>query len=65
MRLFIASMLIIGMAVSFLWHFSNIYIYGSHFIQEPRLVVLWTEIAVFSGVVLFGVYLFIYSMWRK
>ena len=65
MKLGITSALIIGMALAFLWHFSNIVRYGSYYIQESNPVILWFEIIFFIGVLLYGLYLFIEVIRRE
>jgi len=57
MKIALASASIMGMSSAFLWHFSNILRYGQHVIQEPNIVILWSEIGLLIGVFLFGVYL--------
>jgi len=44
MREYLAYSMIMGMSAAFLWHFSNIIRFGSHYIREPNLVILSTEI---------------------
>lgn len=34
----------LGMALAFLWHFSNIWRYGSLLVQEPNRAILFAEI---------------------
>ena len=65
MNMGITSALIIGMALAFLWHFSNIVRYGSIYIQEPNPVILWGEIIFLIGVLLYGLYLFIEVIRRE
>jgi len=55
----IASSLIMGMSLAFLWHFSNIWRYGSHTIQEPSRTVLIMEIVGLVLIFLFGLWFYI------
>lgn len=38
----------LGMAIAFLWHFVNIAEKGSHYIQEPNIIILNSEILLLS-----------------
>ena len=40
-----ADIMLIGLSASFLWHFSNIWRYGNHSIEEPNIVILGVETA--------------------
>jgi len=56
---YIKNALIIGMALAFLWFFSNIGRYGSHYIQEPNMPILICEVSLFISVLAFGIYGFV------
>ena len=47
--------IVIGMSVAFLWHFSNIVLFGQHIIQEPNLVILVSEIVLISACLIFAI----------
>lgn len=55
----IASGVIMDMSLAFLWHFSNIWRYGSHTIQEPSVPVLIMEIGGLVLIFLFGLWFYI------
>jgi len=54
-----SSLLIISLSVALLWHFSNIWIYGEHLIQEPNRIILIGETAFLVGILVFGLCEFI------
>ncbi len=43
MREIIANMLLVSLATAFLWFFGCIWVYGSHYIQEPNQLILTCE----------------------
>ena len=47
MREGIAYGMTMGMSAAFLWHFSNIIRFGSHYIHEPNIIILSSEIVFF------------------
>lgn len=47
--------LTIAMSVALLWNFSNIVRFGSHLIQEPHPVILWTEIVGLIVILFIGI----------
>ena len=51
----IANGAIIGLSASLLWHFSNIWRYGQHLIQEPNIVILSLETAGLLLLLVFGI----------
>lgn len=51
----IADAALIGVSVALLWHFSNIWRYGQHLIQEPHIVVRSLETALLLAILVFGV----------
>jgi len=61
---FIVDALIIGMSASFLWHFSNIWRYGQHLIQELNVVVKSLETAGLLFILAFGIYKLVYDLRR-
>jgi len=56
MKEVIGDSLVIGMSVALLWHFSNIWRYGQHLIQEPNIIILSLETAMLLIIFAFGVY---------
>ena len=61
----IADVLIIGLSVGIIWHFSNIWRYGQHLIQEPNTVILSLETAGLLLILIFGVIKFISDLKRS
>ena len=55
MKEVIGDSLVIGMSVALLWHFSNIWRYGQHLIQEPNIIILSLETVVVLLILAFGV----------
>lgn len=56
----------LGMAIAFLWHFYNIIIYGSHYIQEPNRLFLTLEITLIMLIAAISINaLIIYIKWLK
>lgn len=47
--------LIIGLSGALLWHFSNIWRYGQHLIQEPNITILYLETAGLLVIFIFGI----------
>jgi len=56
MKEVISDSLVIGMSAALLWHFSNIWRYGQHLIQEPNIIILSLETAMLLIIFAFGVY---------
>ena len=54
-----ANSLLVGLSLAFLWHFSNIWRYGQHLIQEPNIIILSLETAMLLIIFAFGVYKFV------
>lgn len=54
-RLAIVNALMLGLTVTWLYPFFCILKYGSHWIQEPNMVVLLGEITLFVAVLIFGI----------
>lgn len=61
----IANGAIIGLSVGIIWHFSNIWRYGQHLIQEPNIVILSLETAGLLLILIFGITKFISDLKRK
>ena len=59
MKEVISDLLVMGMSAALLWHFSNIWRYGQHLIQEPNIIILSLETAMFLLILAFGVYKFV------
>ncbi len=55
MKTCIIDALVIGLSAAALWHFSNIWRYGQHLIQEPNTLVLTLETAGLLLILGFGV----------
>ena len=55
MRYFI-YLLLVAVSLALLWHFSNIWIYGEHLIQEPSRWVLVLETIGIIAIIAFGIY---------
>jgi len=51
----VIDLLIISLSAALLWHFSNIWRYGQHLIQEPNIVILSLETAGSLLILAFGV----------
>lgn len=64
-RNWITNVLLIAQAIAFLVHLSLIAYYGSVRIQEPTLIILILEIALFTGIIAFGVANLIKAARRK
>lgn len=61
----IADVLIIGLSVGIIWHFSNIWRYGQHLIQEPNIVILILETAGLIVIFTFGISKYISGLKRE
>ena len=61
---YLKDLLIILMAGMYLWHFSNIVRFGSHYIQEPNTAILISEIGLFVIILGLGVYWMITDLRR-
>ncbi len=55
----IADGAIVGMSAALLWHFSNIWRYGQHLIQEPNTAVKSTETVGLLVILAFGISRFV------
>ncbi len=55
---FVSSTLLIALSLVLLWHFFNIWRYGSFYIAEPNVVVKIAETAGLLLILLYGVYAF-------
>ena len=59
MKQIMAGAIILGESLAFLWVFSNILRFGSHFVNEPNRLILFSEIALFLSFLAFGIYLIV------
>lgn len=59
MRQSIAGTIIVGLSTAFLWHFSNIWLFGSLTIGEPNVLWLVFETLLVVLCLAFGLYLFV------
>ncbi len=55
MKNIISNILLIGVCLALLWHFSNIVRYGEHLIQEPNTGVLVAEILLIASMAIYAV----------
>ncbi len=55
----ISSIMIMALSAALLWHFSNIWLYGQHLIQEPNIKILVIETVGLAIILVFGIYMFI------
>ena len=62
---FIASGIIIGMSLAFLWHFSNIWRLGVHTVGEQSLPALIFETALILAILVFGIKGFVTILRKK
>ena len=53
---YLKDLLIVSMAIAFLWHFSNIARYGSLLIQEQNTAILISEIILLGIILGLGLY---------
>lgn len=65
MRGYITGTLIVGLSLALLWHFSNIWLYGQHIIQEPNKTILIAETILLLGILIFGFYIMITELKRR
>jgi len=49
-----ANALLIAVSSALLWHFSNIWRYGHHIIEEPNVLIRRLETGMLVGIVVFG-----------
>ena len=49
-----ANALLIAVSSALLWHFSNIWRYGQHIIEEPNLLIRSLETGMIVGILAFG-----------
>ena len=54
-RNIIADLLVAGMSLALLWHFSNIWRYGQLLVQEPNIIIRSLETAMLLIIFAFGV----------
>ena len=65
MKDIVSNAMIIGLSAALLWHFSNIWRYGQHLIQEPNIVILILETAGLIVIFTFGISKFIGGIKRE
>ncbi len=65
MRHVIGNGIIVGLSIALLWHFSNIWRYGSHLINEPNVLVLSLETVGVFLILIFGISKFISDIKRE
>jgi len=61
----IRDAMLIGLSCALLWHFSNIWRYGQHLIQEPNIIILCLETAGLIVIFTFGISKFISGIKRE
>jgi len=49
-----ANALLIAVSSALLWHFSNIWRYGRHIIEEPNTMIMGLETGMLVGIIAFG-----------
>ena len=57
--------LVIGLSASLLWHFSNIWRYGQHLVEEPNIAIRSLETGGLLFILAFGVGKFISDLKGK
>jgi len=55
----IADLIIIGLSMAFLWHFSNMWRYGRYLVGEPNLLIRGLETGLLLVILVFGIVRFI------
>lgn len=55
MRHAIGNGIIVGLSIALLWHFSNIWRYGPHLIDEPNMLILSLETVGLFIILIFGI----------
>jgi len=58
------SIFLIAVSLALLWHFSNIWRYGQHIIQEPSLPILLAETVGIIMILVFGIFNFVNALRR-
>ncbi|KKL61457.1 hypothetical protein LCGC14_2195080 [marine sediment metagenome] len=56
MQRYLTCVMVIGMSIAFLWHFSNIWIHGTYTIQEQSKLALILETILLVSILAFGIY---------
>lgn len=56
MKQYLPNLFVLALSIAFLWHFSNIAIRGSHYIEEPNILILSAEIVMMLGLIFFATY---------
>ncbi len=62
MKVCILSTLVAGLSLSFLWHFLNIMLFGTHLIREPAKPVLYSEITFMGSIFVVGIICFVLEL---
>lgn len=65
MRHAIGNGIIVALSIALLWHFSNIWRYGSHLINEPNVLVLSLETVGVFLILTFGISNYISALKRE
>jgi len=65
MRYFITNVVLLGMAIVFLYHFGLIWIYGEFLIKEANLAVLVAETLFIVEIIVLGIFNIIDFVRRK
>lgn len=63
-RELITDLIIISQSAFLLWHFSNIWRYGSYLVEEPNLIILILETVLLLLIFTFGVSRYISNLRR-
>lgn len=63
-RELITDLIIISQSAFLLWHFSNIWRYGSYLVEEPNFIILTLETTLLLVIFTFGVGRYINDMRR-
>lgn len=64
-RELITDLIIISQSAFLLWHFSNIWRYGSYLVEEPNLIILILETVLLLLIFTFGVSRYISNLRRS
>jgi len=65
MRHAIGNGIIVGLSIALLWHFSNIWRYGPHLINEPNMLILSLETVGLFIILIFGISNYISAVKRE
>jgi len=56
MREMLANIMVIALSIGLLWHFGCIIKYKQFYIQEPNILILVSEIAMFCAFIAFAIF---------